>query len=47
MMEQLLPWFNLLLVPMTWHVIRTESRISALEAKLSMVLMNGSQKIRA
>lgn len=37
-MAEALPWLNLLLVPMSWHILRTESRLTALETKLSVML---------
>ena len=33
-----LPWLNLLLVPMSYHVLRTESRLTALETTLRLML---------
>lgn len=35
---ELLPWLNVLLVPMSWHILRTESRITRLEAHLETLL---------
>jgi len=34
----LLPWLNVLLVPMSLHILRTESRIARLEALMEQVL---------
>lgn len=33
-----MPWLNLLLVPMSWHVIRTEARITRMEALVTLLL---------
>lgn len=37
-MTEALPWLNLLLVPMSWHILRTESRLTALETTLRVML---------
>lgn len=39
--NDLLPWLNLLLVPMAVHVLRVESRITRLEAQIELFLSRG------
>lgn len=34
----LLPWLNLLMVPLAYHVIKTESRITRLETQMQILL---------
>lgn len=39
--NDLLPWLNLLLVPMAAHVLRVESRIGRMEAQIELLLKKG------
>lgn len=34
----LLPWLNLLMLPMLGHILRTESRITKLETQMALLL---------
>ena len=38
---EILPWFNVLLVPMAAHIMRTETRIARLEERIEMLLRGG------
>ena len=38
MVTDLLPWLNLLMLPMAYHVIKTENRITRLETQMQILV---------